>query len=76
MSTSKKAAALQIGNILAFVATLAVNGLASTSILGGKTTAQISDQYSTLITARRIRFRRLGHNLRAARGFRGLPSLT
>jgi hypothetical protein len=50
MSTSKKTVALQIGNILAFIVTLAVNGLASTSILGGKTTAQISDQYATLIT--------------------------
>jgi benzodiazapine receptor len=50
MSNSKTTVDLQVGNILAFVATLAVNGLASTSILGGKTTAEISDQYSTLIT--------------------------
>jgi translocator protein len=50
MSNSKTTVALQVGNILAFVVTLAVNGLASTSILGDKTTAEISDQYSTLIT--------------------------
>jgi hypothetical protein len=50
MSYSKVAFALQVGNILAFVTTLVVNGLASTSILGGKTTAEISNQYSTLIT--------------------------
>ena len=47
---SSKAAALQAGNILAFIFTLAINGLANTSILGGKTTAQISNQYPTLIT--------------------------
>jgi hypothetical protein len=50
MSTSKTTVALQVGNILAFIATLAVNGLASSSVLGGKTTAEISDQYPTLIT--------------------------
>ncbi len=47
---TSKTAALQAGNILAFIVTLAVNGLANTSILGGKTTAQISNQYPTLIT--------------------------
>jgi translocator protein len=50
MSNSKATTALQAGNILAFIITLAINGLASTSALGGKTTAQISDQYNTLIT--------------------------
>ena len=50
MFTSKSAVALQIGNIAAFAITLIVNGLASTATLGGKTTAQISDQYNTLIT--------------------------
>jgi benzodiazapine receptor len=50
MSTKRKALGLQIANILIFAVTLIVNGLANTSILGGKTTAQISDAYPTLIT--------------------------
>ncbi|MCW4017328.1 MAG: tryptophan-rich sensory protein [Candidatus Bathyarchaeota archaeon] len=52
MSTKKTSAvALQVGNILAFIATLIVNGLVSTTtILGGRTTAEVSDQYFTLIT--------------------------
>jgi translocator protein len=50
MSNPKANIALKIGNILAFIITLTVNGLASTSILGGKTTAEISNQYATLIT--------------------------
>jgi hypothetical protein len=50
MSTPKTSIALQIGNILAFAATLIVNGLSSAAVLGGKTTAEISDQYFTLIT--------------------------
>jgi translocator protein len=50
MSSLKTTVALQVGNILAFAATLAINGIAGTSILGGKTTAEISDQYNTLIT--------------------------
>lgn len=38
-------------NVIAFVLTVLVNGLAgSTTILGGKNTAQISDAYPTLIT--------------------------
>jgi tryptophan-rich sensory protein len=42
---------LKWGNILAFVVTVLVNGLAgSTTILGGKNTAQISDASPTLIT--------------------------
>jgi translocator protein len=49
MSTSK-AGALRVGNILAFIVTLIVNGLANTTLLGGKTTAQISNQNPTLIT--------------------------
>ncbi len=49
MSTSR-AVALQVGNIIAFITTLTINGLANTSVLGGKTTAQISNQYPTLIT--------------------------
>ncbi|MCW4010654.1 MAG: tryptophan-rich sensory protein [Candidatus Bathyarchaeota archaeon] len=50
MSTLKTAVALELGNILAFTATLVVNGLASAAVIGGKTTAEISDQYPTLIT--------------------------
>jgi hypothetical protein len=51
MSTQKTSVFLQAGNILAFVVTLIVNGLvASTTILGGRTTAEVSDQYFTLIT--------------------------
>jgi len=42
---------LKVANIIAFVLTVAVNGLAgSTTILGGKNTAQISDANPTLIT--------------------------
>jgi hypothetical protein len=42
---------LKWGNILAYVLTVLVNGLAgSTTIIGGKNTAQISDAYPTLIT--------------------------
>ncbi len=50
MTISKATVALQAGNILAFIVTLVVNGLASASVLGGKTTAEISNQYFTLIT--------------------------
>jgi benzodiazapine receptor len=39
------------GNIIAFVLTVLVNGLAgSTTLIGGKSTADISDMYPTLIT--------------------------
>jgi hypothetical protein len=42
---------LKIGNIVAYVVTLIVNGLAgSTTIIGGKLTADISDANPTLIT--------------------------
>ncbi|MGB9841899.1 MAG: TspO/MBR family protein [Candidatus Bathyarchaeales archaeon] len=44
-------AVLKWTNILAFLATLIVNGLAgSTTVIGGKVTAQISDANPTLIT--------------------------
>ena len=50
MATANSAV-LKWGNILAFVVTVLVNGLAgSTTILGGKNTAQISDANPTLIT--------------------------
>jgi benzodiazapine receptor len=50
MSTPKTSVAIELGNILAFAVTLVINGLASAAFIGGKTTAEISDQYSTLIT--------------------------
>jgi len=37
-------------NVTAFVATILVNGLASTALLNGKSTGSISDKYVTLIT--------------------------
>lgn len=41
---------LRFGNIAAFAVTLAVNGLAGTTLLNGRTTAQVSDLYSTPFT--------------------------
>lgn len=41
---------LRWGNIAAFIITLAINGLASTTFLNGRTTAQVSDLYSNPIT--------------------------
>jgi benzodiazapine receptor len=49
--SNKDAGLLKIGNIVAYVVTLIVNGLAgSTTIIGGKLTADISDANPTLIT--------------------------
>jgi len=50
VSTSKNNMALPAANIVAFAATLVVNGLANTTVFGGKTTAQVSDLNPTLIT--------------------------
>jgi hypothetical protein len=51
MMTANNSGLIKWINILAFVLTVLVNGLAgSTTILGGKTTAQISDTNPTLIT--------------------------
>ncbi len=50
MVSSGKAIALQVGNVIAFVLTLVVNGLAGTTLLGGRTTAEVSNTYSTLVT--------------------------
>jgi translocator protein len=50
VGTSKRKVALQLGNILAFVVTLIVNGLSNTTLIGGRTTADISNLYPTLIT--------------------------
>jgi translocator protein len=41
---------LRFGNIVAFVVTLAINSLANTTVLNGRTTGQVSDLYPTLIT--------------------------
>lgn len=50
MASSKNSVFLQIANILAFIVTVLVNALANTLALNGKTTAEISDLYPTLIT--------------------------
>ncbi len=50
MSSSKNSVFLQSANALAFIATVIVNALANTLALNGKTTAEISDLYPTLIT--------------------------
>ena len=41
---------LRFGNIVAFIVTLAINGLAGTTVLNGRTTAQVSDLYSNPFT--------------------------
>ena len=41
---------IRFGNIAAFAVTLAVNGLAGTTVLNGRTTAQVSDLYATPFT--------------------------
>lgn len=50
MSSKGKLVMLQGANILTFVLTVLVNGLANTGALNGKTTGEISDLYPTLIT--------------------------
>jgi hypothetical protein len=37
-------------NVIAFIVTVLVNGLASTGVLNGKSTGEISDKYATLVT--------------------------
>ena len=41
---------LRLGNVAAFIVTLAINGLAGTTVLNGRTTAQVSDLYSNPFT--------------------------
>lgn len=41
---------LRIGNIVAFIITLIINGLSNTTLIGGRTTAEVSALYPTLIT--------------------------
>jgi benzodiazapine receptor len=51
MVTLVKANLLRLGNIVAYVVTLAVNSLAgSSTLLNGRTTAAVSDAYLTLVT--------------------------
>jgi benzodiazapine receptor len=41
---------LRWANIIAFIITLIVNGLSNTTLIGGRTTAEVSNNYPTLIT--------------------------
>ncbi|MCW4000749.1 MAG: tryptophan-rich sensory protein [Candidatus Bathyarchaeota archaeon] len=41
---------LRWANIAAFIATLIVNGLSNTTLIGGQTTAEVSNRHPTLIT--------------------------
>jgi hypothetical protein len=51
MSRSSGTSALQVGNVVAFVAVLVVNALAgSTKLLNGRNTADVSAAYPTFIT--------------------------
>jgi len=50
MSSSMKTVLLQSLNVIAFVVTVIVNGLASSLALNGRTTAEVSDLYFTLVT--------------------------
>jgi benzodiazapine receptor len=51
MSRKSRVSALQIGNVLAFVAVVVVNALAGgTKLLNGRNTADVSAAYPTLIT--------------------------
>jgi len=50
MSNSGKTILLQSLNVLAFAVTVIVNALASSLALNGRTTAEVSDLYFTLVT--------------------------
>jgi benzodiazapine receptor len=50
MSNSGKTVLLQSLNVLAFAVTVTVNALASSLALNGRTTAEVSDLYPTLVT--------------------------
>jgi benzodiazapine receptor len=41
---------LRWANIVAFIITLIINGLSNTTLIGGRTTAEVSNGYPTLIT--------------------------
>ncbi len=47
---ASKALYLRWANIVAFIITLFVNGLSNTTLIGGRTTAEVSNSYPTLIT--------------------------
>jgi hypothetical protein len=47
---SKAAGWLRWANIAAFIATLIVNGLSNTTLIGGRTTAEVSYNHPTLVT--------------------------
>jgi hypothetical protein len=74
MPNSKITVTLQAGNILAFIATLAINSLANTGIFGGKNTGLNQQPPPHFDHVCRIRFRYLGHNLRALSRFPDLSS--
>lgn len=50
MSQTKSSTTLQVVNVVAFLAVVIVNGLATTTLLNGRTTAEVSGLYPTLIT--------------------------
>lgn len=50
MSQMKSNIALQVVNVFAFLAVVVVNALATTTLLNGRTTAEVSGLYPTLIT--------------------------
>lgn len=50
MTQVKSNIILQVVNVVAFLAVVIVNGLATTTLLNGRTTAEVSDLYPTLIT--------------------------
>jgi len=50
MSQMKSNIALQVVNVVAFLAVVIVNALATTTLLNGRTTAEVSGLYPTLIT--------------------------
>jgi translocator protein len=46
----KTTSLLRLANIIAFIVTLTINGLAGTTVLNGRTTAQVSDLYANPFT--------------------------
>jgi hypothetical protein len=65
---------LQSLNVLSFAVTVVVNGLASSLALNGRTTAEVSDLYFTLVTPAGYVFAIWGRDLRVVACFRGFPS--
>lgn len=50
LTESKASPLLKWANVIAFVVTVLVNALASTGVLNGRSTGEISDKYATLVT--------------------------